>query len=90
MCHKAGTENPTRAMLTQSPVTTPRWPMNPMPPATAACYSCHQGNVTLSHAAANTTAFGESCATCHGPTSEFSATKVHSSEVVVSRYQAAK
>jgi OmcA/MtrC family decaheme c-type cytochrome len=90
MCHRPGTENPSRAQLTESPVVTPRSPMNPMPPTTAACYSCHQDNVTLSHAAANTTQFGEACAACHSATAEFSATRVHANEAVVSRDQASR
>jgi OmcA/MtrC family decaheme c-type cytochrome len=90
MCHVSGAENPTAQLAARSPVNTPRHPVNPMPPITAACYSCHQNNPTLSHALANTNQFGESCSVCHGPNAEFSATKVHADEVTVSPDQATK
>jgi OmcA/MtrC family decaheme c-type cytochrome len=46
-------------------------------PETAACTSCHTSNYAKSHALANTTQLGESCAACHGPNSEFSVSKSH-------------
>jgi OmcA/MtrC family decaheme c-type cytochrome len=84
-CHTGGSESPDGAMLSQAPVATPRHPVNPMQPITAACYSCHGDNATLSHALVNTTQLGESCTVCHGGSSAFSATRVHASEVSVSR-----
>jgi hypothetical protein len=83
-------ENPSSAMLTQSPVTTPRSPVNPMQPTTASCYSCHSHNAMLSHALTNTTQLGESCSVCHSASAEFSATKLHADEVIVSPDQATK
>lgn len=47
------------------------------PPISAACQGCHDDKATASHALANTTAIGESCATCHGAQGEFSVTTVH-------------
>jgi OmcA/MtrC family decaheme c-type cytochrome len=46
-------------------------------PETAACTSCHTSNFAKSHALANTTKLGESCATCHGPNAEFSVDRAH-------------
>lgn len=46
-------------------------------PISAACQGCHDDKATASHALANTTAIGESCATCHGQNAEFSLDKVH-------------
>jgi OmcA/MtrC family decaheme c-type cytochrome len=89
-CHVNGSENPEASMLSQSPVNTPRHPINPMPPITASCYGCHATNAMLSHAQANTTSLGESCSVCHGSRGEFSATRVHADEVVVSRDQATR
>jgi OmcA/MtrC family decaheme c-type cytochrome len=46
-------------------------------PETAACTACHSSTYAKSHALANTTQLGESCATCHGPNAEFSVDKSH-------------
>jgi OmcA/MtrC family decaheme c-type cytochrome len=46
-------------------------------PIAAACQGCHDDKATASHALANTTVLGESCATCHGVDGEFSVDKVH-------------
>jgi OmcA/MtrC family decaheme c-type cytochrome len=47
------------------------------PPITAACQGCHDDKSTASHALANTTALGESCATCHGIGAQFAVDTVH-------------
>lgn len=47
-------------------------------PETAACLGCHATRSAAAHAAANTNAIGESCATCHGTNAEFSVDRVHS------------
>jgi OmcA/MtrC family decaheme c-type cytochrome len=47
------------------------------PPISAACQGCHDDVATASHALANTTVLGESCATCHGASAEFSVDRVH-------------
>lgn len=52
-------------------------PVNPVQPMTNACLSCHNETTAWSHAAANTTALGESCSICHGRTSDKSVVKVH-------------
>lgn len=90
LCHRNGSENPTAALAGRQAVTAPRYPMNPLPPTTAACYGCHANNVTLSHAASNTNQFGESCSACHGASAEFSATKSHAGEIIVSPDQRSK
>ena len=47
------------------------------PPISAACQGCHDDKATASHALANTTALGESCAACHAAGEEFSVDRVH-------------
>jgi OmcA/MtrC family decaheme c-type cytochrome len=61
----------------RSLVNDPRGPLSPMGPVTAACTSCHTSISAASHALVNTSALGESCATCHGPNAGFSINKVH-------------
>jgi OmcA/MtrC family decaheme c-type cytochrome len=58
-------------------VTTPRAQFTPMPPTTAACLSCHDGDSAASHALSNTSALGEACATCHGEGKRYSVEAVH-------------
>ena len=59
-------------------VADPKGYINPAPPETAACLSCHDTRLAASHALANITAAGEGCAACHGPDADFSVSKVHS------------
>jgi hypothetical protein len=47
------------------------------PPIAAACQGCHDDVATASHALANTTVLGESCAACHSANEEFSVDRVH-------------
>lgn len=76
MCHVNGSEHlPLRDDLAN--VVNPRARINPAGPATTACLACHNSKSAASHALANTSALGESCATCHSETSEFSVSKVH-------------
>jgi hypothetical protein len=58
-------------------VTTPRDYWTPMQPTSASCLSCHDDSSSASHAAANTSEFGESCATCHGTGKTASVERVH-------------
>lgn len=75
-CHVSGTEQvPTKDGLLDVP--TPRGYLAKVGPQTAACTSCHDGRSAASHALANTTPLGESCATCHSATAEFSVNRVH-------------
>ena len=60
-----------------SPVTDPKGYLNPVSPASAACLGCHTSLDAASHALANTSKLGESCAACHGPSGDFSVDKVH-------------
>jgi OmcA/MtrC family decaheme c-type cytochrome len=46
-------------------------------PIAAACQGCHDDKATASHALANTTVLGESCAACHSAGMEFSVDRVH-------------
>ena len=75
MCHVNGSEQnlPTGRNMVKNP----QAPINPMGPITTACTGCHATMDTASHALANTTTLGESCATCHSAASEFSVSKVH-------------
>jgi OmcA/MtrC family decaheme c-type cytochrome len=59
------------------PVDDPLGFLNPNLPEAAACTSCHTAIYAASHALANTTRLGESCATCHRPNAEFSVDKMH-------------
>jgi OmcA/MtrC family decaheme c-type cytochrome len=47
------------------------------PPISAACQGCHDDMATASHALANTTVIGESCAACHSTREAFSVDRVH-------------
>jgi OmcA/MtrC family decaheme c-type cytochrome len=47
------------------------------PPISAACQGCHDDIATASHALANTTILGESCAACHKAGEQFSVDRVH-------------
>lgn len=55
----------------------PRDYLNPMPPETAACLSCHTTKPVAVHAQLNSSALGEACAVCHGPRGQFSVDRVH-------------
>ncbi len=59
------------------PTLTPAQWWDPTMPMAAACLSCHDGDDAAAHAYANTTFFGESCATCHGEGKAFAVDKVH-------------
>jgi OmcA/MtrC family decaheme c-type cytochrome len=75
MCHVNDSEE--NLPLGLNDVTTPQGFINPTPPITAACMSCHATKPEVSHAVANTTSLGESCTTCHSSTAEFAPDKVH-------------
>ncbi|MFN8007822.1 MAG: OmcA/MtrC family decaheme c-type cytochrome [Terriglobia bacterium] len=75
-CHLADTEQLPIAKGAL-PSVSPRDYINPMPPVTAACLSCHGSQDAASHALLNTSSLGESCKVCHGTSSEFSVDKVH-------------
>jgi len=51
--------------------------ITPVGPITSACTGCHATEAAASHALANTTRLGESCAVCHGPNGDFSVNRVH-------------
>ncbi len=76
VCHMSGTylvENvPAKAM-----VASPGGFTKTTAPISAACQGCHDDLATASHALANTTSLGESCAACHSAGEEFSVDRVH-------------
>ncbi|MCC6343852.1 MAG: OmcA/MtrC family decaheme c-type cytochrome [Bryobacterales bacterium] len=76
MCHVNGSQQ-LPLPETNAEVSNPRGYLNPGGPVAAACLSCHRGKDAASHALANTTTLGESCAACHGSKSEFGVVKVH-------------
>jgi OmcA/MtrC family decaheme c-type cytochrome len=74
-CHLPGTFTvPAAARLDKSD---PRGFLNPVKPASGACIGCHTSIDAASHALANTSAIGESCAACHGEGRDFSVSRVH-------------
>lgn len=78
MCHVGDSQQlPVKGVAS---VANPKGFLNPAPPTTAACTSCHDSMAAASHALGNTTALGESCAVCHSPSAEFSVNKVHTPE----------
>lgn len=76
-CHVNGSENlPLRETLLS--VDDQRGLIKKPGPASAACLGCHTSRAAAAHAAINTSAeLGESCAACHGSSSEFSVGRVH-------------
>jgi OmcA/MtrC family decaheme c-type cytochrome len=76
-CHIDGTEQlPLANNLL--PAVSPRDYIDPMPPATGACLSCHTNLSAAAHADLNISGtLGESCAVCHGQGKEFAVDKVH-------------
>jgi OmcA/MtrC family decaheme c-type cytochrome len=76
VCHLAGTylvEN----VGAKASVASPGGFTKTTPPISAACQGCHDDQATASHALANTTVIGESCAACHSAGAEFSVDRVH-------------
>ena len=80
-CHLPGTNNvPAKAV---AKINDTRGYIDPVYPTTGACLGCHALVSDASHALANTTPLGESCAICHGPSGAFAVGTVHSSAVRV-------
>ena len=80
-CHLPGTNNvPAKAV---AKINDTRGFISPVYPTTGACLGCHATVDEASHALANTTKYGESCAVCHGPNGAFAVGTVHSSGVPV-------
>ena len=78
-CHVGNSQQvPLNQDLAQ--VTDPRGFLNPTGPETAACTACHASIQAASHALANTTALGESCAACHGPGRDASVNASHAQQ----------
>lgn len=75
MCHLNGSEQLLTRM--KDDVQDPQGPIHPVKPITSACTGCHVSLPAASHALVNTSTLGESCDTCHGPTSQFSVSRMH-------------
>jgi OmcA/MtrC family decaheme c-type cytochrome len=75
-CHMAGTYLPEN-IGAKAIVASPGGFTKTTPPISAACQGCHDDISTASHALANTTVLGESCAACHSAGEEFSVDRVH-------------
>jgi OmcA/MtrC family decaheme c-type cytochrome len=76
-CHLPGTYN---LPISEGQISqiAPRDVLNPMPPITAACLSCHTSKPAAAHAAIMISpTLGESCDACHGPNAEAAVSKVH-------------
>ncbi len=75
-CHVGGSERlPLKEGL--QPVVDPSGYLNPAPPTSAACLSCHASKYAASHALTNTSDLGESCDACHGTGKRFAVERVH-------------
>ena len=76
-CHVAGSTNlPLPSGLINQAA--PRDYINPMPPVSGACLSCHTTKAAAAHAALQTSpTLGESCEACHGVNSDAAVSKVH-------------
>ena len=75
-CHLAGTYM-VEKVGAKAMVASPGGFMPSTAPISAACQGCHDDLATASHALANTTALGESCAACHSAGEAFSVDRVH-------------
>jgi OmcA/MtrC family decaheme c-type cytochrome len=77
LCHVNSSE---QTALTSGPINAvvdPQGPINPVQPLTSACTGCHVDLPTASHALANTTSLGESCAVCHGSGAAYAVDQMH-------------
>ncbi|HLJ48917.1 MAG TPA: OmcA/MtrC family decaheme c-type cytochrome [Bryobacteraceae bacterium] len=75
-CHLDGTYRPENVGA-KAMIASPGGFLQQTGPIAAACQGCHDDKSTASHALANTTTLGESCATCHGQNGDFSVDVVH-------------
>jgi OmcA/MtrC family decaheme c-type cytochrome len=75
MCHVNGSEQ--NLPTGKNAMTHPQGPWSPMGAVAAACTGCHASMPAASHALANTTTLGESCAACHDANADFNVTRVH-------------
>jgi OmcA/MtrC family decaheme c-type cytochrome len=74
-CHVGNTyQVPSQGVLA---TVAPREFFSPIQPNSAACLGCHDSVAAAAHAFLNTAPFGEACAACHGPNSQFSVARVH-------------
>ena len=73
-CHVDGTQSTSGGL---NDVLDPQGFINPVKPNSSACIGCHITAAASSHALANTTAIGESCAVCHSSGSAFAVDMMH-------------
>jgi len=76
-CHMEDTYTIDAIPDTALPTHSPAAAIPDMEPITATCLSCHDSDATASHALANSSDLGESCATCHGDGKTYSVERVH-------------
>jgi OmcA/MtrC family decaheme c-type cytochrome len=76
-CHMDDTYTIDAIPDTALPTHSPAAAIPDMEPITATCLSCHDSDATASHALANSSDLGESCATCHGDGKTYSVERVH-------------
>ncbi len=74
LCHVNDTQATSKGI---NDVLDPQGYINPVKPNSSACIGCHVTAAESSHALANTTTIGESCAVCHGANAEFAVDKSH-------------
>jgi len=77
LCHINSTEQNDLTFSGLNAVTDPQGPINPVQPFTSACTGCHVDLPSASHALANTTSLGESCAVCHASGAAYAVDQVH-------------
>jgi len=77
ICHIDGTQQ-LPLIAGALPSVNPRGFIDPTPPVSAACLSCHSSMSAAAHADLNTSpTLGESCNVCHGEGADFSIDRVH-------------
>jgi OmcA/MtrC family decaheme c-type cytochrome len=78
ICHVDGTQQVQETMPPgRLPTVTARDYYSPQQPTAAACLGCHDTQAAAAHAFVMTAPFGEACAVCHGPDTDFAVDKVH-------------
>lgn len=73
-CHSNGSQLASGGV---NNVLDPQGLIDPVKPISSACIGCHVTAAASSHALANTTSIGESCAVCHGSGAAFAVDKMH-------------
>ena len=77
MCHVNDSQSTPAGI---NDVLDPQGYIHPVKPVTSACLGCHTTAPAASHALANTTPIGESCAVCHSSGAAFAVDKSHAQD----------